>query len=104
MLKMLNGFFGAVDEGHRSVLLQLDISAAFTTVAWEEEFISYFAADDDLVYCCNVSELVCCLGGSGNNYACDWRLLIASPQTSLKVVLLNNGTEYGSVGSIFNAA
>lgn len=79
-----------------------NLLAPGTKFAWyrhrENEFLPYFEADDDLIFCCNIPGLVCRLGGSGIDYnAGDWRLFIDSSRTSLKAVLLHNGNEYGSV-------
>lgn len=69
------------------------------TFSWyrnrEDEFLKYFASEQNLVYCCNIPGLVEHLGTSYN--ASDWRLFIDSSKRSLKGVLLHNGNEFGSV-------
>ena len=61
-----------------------------------EEFIMFFTMTKDLVYCNNVSGLLCALG-LPQYEPNDWRLFIDSSKRSLKCVLLHNGNKYGSV-------
>jgi hypothetical protein len=61
----------------------------------DKEFIPYFAHDGSLVYCSDISGLMCKLGVVYD--ASEWRLFIDSSKRSLKGVVLHNGNKYTSV-------
>jgi hypothetical protein len=64
-----------------------------TSFSWfqnrEKEFVPYFAHEGSLVYCSDISGLICRLGVV--YYASEWRLFIDSSKRSLKGILLHNG-------------
>lgn len=66
-----------------------------TSFAWyrhrEEEFLPYFAEEDQLVYCKDIVGLMTQFGLNYN--PAEWRLFIDSSKRSLKVVLLHNGNK-----------
>ena len=70
-----------------------------TTFAWyrhrEQQFVDFFAAENKLVYCCDVGGLMSMMGTSYD--ASDWRLFIDSSKRSLKAVLLHNGNDLASI-------
>jgi hypothetical protein len=59
------------------------------------EFIPYFARDGSLVYCSDISGLICKFGVVYD--VSEWRLFIDSSKRSLKGVLLHSGNKYASV-------
>jgi hypothetical protein len=61
----------------------------------DKEFIPYFAHDSSLVYCSDISGLICELGVVYDTS--EWRLFIDSSKRSLKGVLLHKGNTYASV-------
>jgi hypothetical protein len=67
-----------------------------TTFSWyrnrDKEFIRYFAHDGSLVYCSDISGLICKLG-----VVSKWRFFKEPSKRSLKWVLLHNGNKYASV-------
>ena len=70
-----------------------------TTFAWyrhrDAKFRKYFLAEEELVYCCNIVGLI---NEMGIEYdPTEWRLFIDSSMRSLKVVLLHNGNQLGSI-------
>lgn len=61
----------------------------------DEEFVTYFSKENDLVYCNNAYGLLRELGFATGPK--EWRLFIDSSKVSLKAVLLHNGNKYPSV-------
>lgn len=62
----------------------------------EKDFVQYFRAENDFVYCHDVPGLLHALGVEHYDQS-EWRLFIDSSKTSLKCVLLHNGNAYASV-------
>lgn len=61
----------------------------------EKQFTSYFAQEDELVYCTNIEGLMDTFKISYD--PAQWRLFIDSSKRSLKAVLLHNGGFYASI-------
>lgn len=61
----------------------------------QEDFMSFFTKDGDLVFCNNAEGLLQELGFPERSE--EWRLFIDSSKISLKAVLLHNGNKYPSV-------
>ncbi|RLU18823.1 hypothetical protein DMN91_009180 [Ooceraea biroi] len=83
-----------------SKLGERNLLASNTTFSWykhrETEFLPFFVAKDDLVYCTNVPGLLKALGLDIYKRN-EWRLFIDSSKRSLKGVLLHNGGRYACV-------
>ena len=62
----------------------------------EKEFLSFFAHENDLVFCTDVSGLLLKMR-LPQYFPNDWRLFIDSSKRSLKCVLLHNGNKYASI-------
>ena len=62
----------------------------------DREFVKYFDATTDFVFCKDVPGLLRRMGVPEYN-ADDWRLFIDSSTSSLKCVLLHNGNEWQPV-------
>jgi hypothetical protein len=70
-----------------------------TSFSWyrnrDKDFMPYVAHDGSVVYCSDISGLICKLGVVYD--ASEWRLFIHSPKRSLKRVLLHSSNKYVSV-------
>lgn len=79
-----------------------NLLASGTTYSWyrnrDKEFLPYFAAEGNLVFCSDIGGLIKQLGGEEMLYNPEnWRLFIDSSKSSLKGALLHNGNLYASV-------